>query len=47
MLTVMRGGGFEKLVELTRLGAAGIADAAQQFGQEDDITVLSLALAAA
>jgi phosphoserine phosphatase RsbU/P len=33
--------GFEKLVELTRLGAAEIADAAQQFGQEDDITVLS------
>jgi phosphoserine phosphatase RsbU/P len=39
--------GFEKLVELTRLGASEIADAAQQFGQEDDITVLALALAAA
>jgi hypothetical protein len=37
--------GFEKLVELTRLRAAEIADAAQQFGQEDDITVLALALA--
>lgn len=37
--------GFEKLVELTRLGAAEIADAAQAFGQEDDITVLALALA--
>jgi hypothetical protein len=37
--------GFEKLVELTRLRAAEIADAAQEFGQEDDITVLALALA--
>jgi sigma-B regulation protein RsbU (phosphoserine phosphatase) len=37
--------GFDKLVELTRLGAADIADAAQNFGQEDDITVLALALA--
>jgi serine phosphatase RsbU (regulator of sigma subunit) len=37
--------GFEKLVELTRLGAGEIADAAQNFGQEDDITVLALALA--
>jgi hypothetical protein len=37
--------GFEKLVELTRLGAGEIADAAQNFGQEDDITVLSVARA--
>lgn len=37
--------GFDKLLELTRLGAAEIADAAQNFGQEDDITVLALALA--
>ncbi len=37
--------GFDKLVELTRLGAAEIADAAQNFGQEDDITVLAVALA--
>jgi hypothetical protein len=37
--------GFDKLVELTRLGASEIADAAQNFGQEDDITVLALALA--
>jgi len=37
--------GFEKLVELTRLPAAAIADAAQSYGQNDDITVLSLALA--
>jgi hypothetical protein len=39
--------GFDKLLELTRLGAAEIADAAQNFGQEDDITVLALALAGA
>ncbi len=37
--------GFDKLLELTRLGASEIADAAQNFGQEDDITVLALALA--
>lgn len=37
--------GFDKLVELTRLGASEIADAAVSFGQEDDITVLALALA--
>jgi serine phosphatase RsbU (regulator of sigma subunit) len=37
--------GFEKLVELTRLRAEEIADVAQEFGQEDDITVLALALA--
>jgi len=36
--------GFDKLLELTRLGASEIADAAQNFGQEDDITVLALAL---
>jgi hypothetical protein len=36
--------GFEKLVELTRLTPGEIADAAQKFGQEDDITVLTLTL---
>ena len=39
--------GFDKLLELTRLEAGEIADAAQRFGQEDDITVLALALALA
>ncbi len=37
--------GFDKLLELTRLEAAEIADAAVNFGQEDDITVLSVVLA--
>jgi hypothetical protein len=37
--------GFERLSSLTRLSAQGIADAAQRFGQEDDITVLTLAIA--
>ncbi len=39
--------GFDKLLELTRLDASQIADAAQSFGQEDDITVLALTLAGA
>lgn len=38
--------GFERLAELTLKPAREIAEAAQQFGQEDDITVLTLALAA-
>jgi len=37
--------GFDRLSELTRLSAEEIASAAQQFGQEDDITVLALKLA--
>jgi hypothetical protein len=47
-----RGAGRQRLWNLTAvfalaMAAAAIADAAQRFGQEDDITVLSLALAAA
>jgi hypothetical protein len=34
--------GFERLSSLTRLAARAIAETAQQFGQEDDITVLTL-----
>jgi hypothetical protein len=34
--------GFERMVPLTTKPAAEIADAAQRWGQEDDITVLSL-----
>jgi serine phosphatase RsbU (regulator of sigma subunit) len=37
--------GFERLSSLTRMAAQDIAEAAQSFGQEDDITVLTLALA--
>jgi hypothetical protein len=37
--------GFERLLDLTRLSAPEIANAAQSFGQEDDITVLALKLA--
>jgi GAF domain-containing protein len=37
--------GFERLSGLTLLPAQQIADAAQSFGQEDDITVLTLAFA--
>jgi GAF domain-containing protein len=37
--------GFEKLPSLTKNSAQEIAEAARQFGQEDDITVLTLALA--
>jgi hypothetical protein len=36
--------GFERLSKLTLLPANEIAEAAQAFGQEDDITVLTLAL---
>ena len=38
--------GFERLSSLTRMPAQEIAEAAQRFGQEDDITVLTLAFAA-
>ena len=37
--------GFEKLSSLTLLAAREIAEAAQSFGQEDDITVLTLSFA--
>lgn len=37
--------GFERLSSLALMPAAEIAEAAQRFGQEDDITVLTLALA--
>lgn len=36
--------GFERLSELTLQSAQQIADTAQRFGQEDDITVLTLTL---
>jgi hypothetical protein len=41
--------GFEKVADLLGTGAGGaaLADAAQAFGQEDDITVLTLAFAPA
>ncbi len=35
--------GFDRLPGLTRMPAADIADIAQRFGQEDDITVLTIA----
>jgi hypothetical protein len=38
--------GFERLPSLTLMPARDIAEAAQQFGQEDDITVLTLAFTA-
>ncbi len=38
--------GFERLPALTVMPARQIADTAQRFGQEDDITVLTLAIAA-
>jgi hypothetical protein len=38
--------GFDRLTELTLTSATSIAEAAQQFGQEDDITVLTLAMIA-
>lgn len=38
--------GFERLPSLTQESAKHIAETAQSFGQEDDITVLTLALAA-
>ncbi len=34
--------GFDRLTHLTQLSAEDIAEAAQRFGQEDDITVLTL-----
>jgi serine phosphatase RsbU (regulator of sigma subunit) len=37
--------GFERLATLTLKPAQDIAEAARQFGQEDDITVLTLAFA--
>jgi len=37
--------GFDRLSSLTTLAAQEIADAAQRFGQEDDITVVTLAFA--
>ena len=37
--------GFDRLPTLTQLAAHDIADVAQRFGQEDDITVLTLAIA--
>jgi serine phosphatase RsbU (regulator of sigma subunit) len=37
--------GFDRLQHLTLLPAHVIATTAQTFGQEDDITVLTLALA--
>jgi serine phosphatase RsbU (regulator of sigma subunit) len=36
--------GFDRLPNLTLLPARDIADVAQRFGQEDDITVLTLAI---
>jgi hypothetical protein len=36
--------GFERTLQLSNSGASAIAQAAQAFGQEDDITVLTLAL---
>jgi serine phosphatase RsbU (regulator of sigma subunit) len=36
--------GFERTREMSRQSAEKIAEAAQQFGQEDDITVLTLSL---
>lgn len=38
--------GFERLSSLTLMPAREIAEGAQRFGQEDDITVLTLAFAA-
>ena len=35
--------GFDRLATLTQMPAQAIADVAQRFGQEDDITVLTLA----
>ena len=38
--------GFERLAELTKKPAQEIADVAKRFGQEDDISVLTIACAA-
>ena len=37
--------GFERLPSLTLMSARDIAETAQRFGQEDDITVLTVAIA--
>jgi hypothetical protein len=37
--------GFERMTALSLLPAQQIADAAQSFGQEDDITVLRVGVA--
>jgi phosphoserine phosphatase RsbU/P len=39
--------GFDRTRSISRQSAQSIAAAAQQFGQEDDITVLSLTVAPA
>ena len=39
--------GFERVAEMTRKTAGEIADAARAFGQDDDITVLTLTFASA
>jgi serine phosphatase RsbU (regulator of sigma subunit) len=39
--------GFERVTELARKTASEIADAARAFGQDDDITVLTLTFASA
>ena len=39
--------GFERTLQLSNSGASAIAEAAQAFGQEDDITVLTLQFAPA
>jgi sigma-B regulation protein RsbU (phosphoserine phosphatase) len=39
--------GFERTAGLSTQTASQIAEAAKQFGQEDDITVLTLSLAPA
>jgi hypothetical protein len=38
--------GFDRTMNLSNQSAATIADAAQRWGQEDDITVLSVTLTA-
>jgi sigma-B regulation protein RsbU (phosphoserine phosphatase) len=37
--------GFDRAQEISKQSAAQIAEAAARFGQEDDITVLTIALA--
>jgi sigma-B regulation protein RsbU (phosphoserine phosphatase) len=37
--------GFDRMAALTGMRAAEIADAAQRWGQQDDITVLTVARA--
>ena len=38
--------GFDRLSQLAQYSASEIAEAARSFGQEDDITVLTIALGA-